>query len=306
MKALKKNFVFLIGVLTVFLLIGFIGCSSPELTTGKLAFQQRDFAKAEENLRKGLEVDKNDAEGWYMLGVSQTELEKFEQARVSFQNSLKISNVYADELFDYWLLKYKASIDNFNNAVGKDSATTYKNLTEAIKYATAAINILPDSLESYRIIGDSYYYMQQYEKSAENYKIVYDKGNREDDAISLAKVYYKIGLNQRLNNQYDESIASFRSVLDLVNLPKDNIYYISSELNIGINYYQEALELSKIEGGDYKSKLREAIKYFEPLKSVKDKDFLKDLYEYLYNSYQALGEDAKADEIMKLKEDLIK
>lgn len=306
MKAYKKGFVFFTGVLITFFLLGFFGCSSPELTTGKLAFQQKDFVKAEENLRKGLEVDKSDAEGWYMLGVCQTEIGKYEEARTSFQNSLKISNVYADELFDYWLLKYKASVDFFNNAVGKDSASTYKNLTEAIKYATAASYIMPDSLESYRIIGDSYYYMQDYENSAANYKIAHSKTNSEEDAISLAKAYYKSGLEKRILNQYDESIAIFRKALDVTNLPKDNIYYESSLLNIGINYYMEALEISKTEGGDYKSKLAEAVKYFEPLKSSANKDFLKDVYEYLYNSYQALGDDAKSEEIMKLKEELIK
>ncbi|MBN1634117.1 MAG: tetratricopeptide repeat protein [Ignavibacteria bacterium] len=306
MKSFKKNFVFLSGLFAVIVLIGFIGCSSPELTTGKLAFAQRDFVKAEENLRIGLQTDKNDAEGWYMLGVCQTELEKYDQAKESFQNSLKISNVYADELFDYWLLKYKTSVDKFNNAVGKDSATTYKNLAEAIKYATAASTIIPDSLESYRIMGDSYYYMKQYDNAIKYYSIPYSKSNNESDAINLAKAYYKSGLEKRLDNQYDESIAVFEKAIELNNLPKDNIYYESSLLNIGINYYQEALEISKTEGGDYKSKLAEAVKYFEPLKSSANKDFLKDLYEYLYNSYQALGDEAKADEIMKLKEELIK
>jgi len=305
MKSLKKNFVFLIGVLLVISLIGVWGCSSPELTTGKLAFAQKDFAKAEENLRKGLEVDKADAEGWYMLGVCQVETGKLDDAKQSFKNSLNISNAYADAMFDYWLLKYKASVDYFNNAVGKDSATTHKFLKDAIKYSEAAITIMPDSLESYRIIGDSYYYMQNYEKSAEYYTIPYEKKSLADDAGNLARALYKIGLQQRLEGKYNESIATFTKATELKNLAKDNKYYIQSYFNIGINYYQEALEISKVEGGDYKSKLAEAIKYFEPLKDSKDKDFLKDLYEYMYSSYQALGDDAKADEIMKLKEKLI-
>lgn len=308
MKSFKKNFVFLSGLLAFIVLIGFIGCSSPELTTGKLAFAQKDFAKAEENLRVGLQTDKNDAEGWYMLGVSQTELEKYEQAKESFKNSLKISNAYADELFDYWLLKYKASVDYFNNAVGKDSATTYKNLNEAIRYATAASNIIPDSLESYRIIGDAYYYMKNNEKFVSSYEYVYGKSNSVEDAEKLAKAYYLIGLDQRLNEQYDKSIETFNKVIKINDLPKDNLYYESSMLNIGINYYQEALEISKQEGSDYKPTLRESLKYFEPLLSSKNSKEIRNdvLFEYLIAIYNGLGDTAKEDEMKRLKEELIK
>jgi tetratricopeptide (TPR) repeat protein len=308
MKSIKKNFVFLSGLLAVFVLFGFIGCSSPELTTGKLAFAQKDFVKAEENLRKGLETDKGDAEGWYMLGVCQTELEKFDQAKVSFANSLNISNVYSDELFDYWLLKYKSSVEYFNNAVGKDSATTYKNLNQAIKYATAASNIIPDSLESYRIIGDAYYYMKDNEKYASSYEFVYGKSKSIEDAEKLAKAYYLIGLDQRLNEKFDESINTFKKVTEISKLPKDNLYYESSMLNIGINYYQEALELSKKEGSDYKPILQQSLKYFEPLLSSKNaKDIRNDaLFEYLIAVYNGLGDSAKEEEMKKLKEQLIK
>lgn len=306
MKSFKKNFVFLSGLLALIVLIGFIGCSSPELTTGKLAFAQRDFAKAEENLRVGLQTDKNDAEGWYMLGVCQTELEKYEQAKESFNNSLKISNAYADELFDYWLLKYKASVDYFNNAVGKDSATTYNNLKEAIRYATAASYIIPDSLESYRIIGDAHYYMKNNEKFVSSYEYVYGKSNSVEDAEKLAKAYYLIGLDQRLNEQYDKSIETFNKVIKINDLPKDNLYYESSMLNIGINYYQEALEISKQEGSDYKPTLRESLKYFEPLLSSKNSKEIRNdvLFEYLIAIYNGLGDTAKEDEMKRLKEEL--
>ena len=308
MKSVKKNFVFLYGVLAMIVLLGFMGCSSPELTTGKLAFAQKDFVKAEENLRKGLETDKSDAEGWYMLGVCQTELEKYDQAKVAFKNSLNISNAYADELFDYWLLKYKASVDYFNNAVGKDSATTYNNLAKAVKYATAASNIIPDSLESYRIIGDAYYYMKDNEKFLSSYEYVYGKSKSVEDAEKYAKANYLIGLDQRLNEKFDESIKTFKKVTEISNLPKDNLYYESSMLNIGINYYQEALEISKKEGSDYKPVLMQSLKYFEPLLSSKNtKDIRNDaLFEYLIAVYNGLGDSAKEEEMKKLKEELIK
>lgn len=289
------------------LLMGIIlwSCASAELTTGKLAFQQRDFEKAEINLKKGLEIDKNDAEGWYMLAVSQTELKKYDEARKSFETAMKVSKQYEDERLEYWKLKFNECIKYFNSAVGKDSVTTANNLTISIDYALAAIAIIPDSIESYRVAGDAYYYLENYDKAIEFYRIPYEKTNSKDDAINLAKTIYKKGLKLRLEEKFEESVNLLKEVTELKALPTDNQYYEACILNIGINYYQEALIVSK-ENKDYKPYLKEANVYFEKLLNSKDEKLLKDLYEYLYSSYQALGEDEKAEEIMKLKEKLIK
>jgi len=289
------------------LLMGIIlwSCASAELTTGKLAFQQRDFEKAEINLKKGLEIDKNDAEGWYMLAVSQTELKKYDEARKSFETAMKVSKQYEDERLEYWKLKFNECIKYFNSAVGKDSATTANNLIISLDYALAAIAIIPDSLESYRVAGDAYYYLENYDKAIEFYRIPYGKTNSKGDAVNLAKTIYKKGLKLRLDEKFEESVNTLKEVVDLKALPADNQYYEACILNIGINYYQEALIVSK-EDKDYKPYLKEANVYFERLLNSKDEKLLKDLYEYLYSSYQALGEDEKAEEIMKLKEKLIK
>lgn len=267
-------------------------------------FKQKELKKSETLLINSLKKDRKNAEKWYKLGVCQIELEKYIEANKSFRNCQNLTNDFDDVIFDYWLSKYKMSVEFFNDAVGKDSVTTYFNLNESIRYAKAAAGIIPDSLESYRIIGDAYYYMQKYDQAIYNFSLIYNRTKNEVDAINLAKAYYKNGLIKRLKNQYVKSILVFKKVLKLEYLPKDNIYYESSFFNIGICYYQEALGISTLEGGDYKPKLRESVKYFELLKTSKNKDLLRDLYEYLYNSYIALGDIEKANEIMRLKSKL--
>ncbi|MCX7834140.1 MAG: tetratricopeptide repeat protein [Ignavibacteria bacterium] len=305
MKNSKQILFLFSGV--VLLIMGIIiwGCASAELTTGKLAFQQRDYEKAEINLKKGLEIDKNDAEGWYMLAVSQTELKKYDEARKSFEMAMKVSKAYEDERMEYWRIKFNECIKYFNSAVGKDSATTVNNLLISLDYAYAAIAVIPDSLETYRVAGDALYYLQNYDKAIEYYRIPYEKTKSKDDAINLVKTIYKKGLNLRLNEKYEESITTLKQVLQLQNVPQDNSYYEACILNIGINYYQQALIASK-EEKEYKPYLNEAVVYFEKLLSSKDEKLLKDLYEYLYSTYQALGNEEKASEIMKLKEQMIK
>ena len=74
-------------LLSLTLATGFIyfsGCTSAESTTGKLAFSQKDYVKAEVELKKGLLIDKNDAEGWFMLGYSQIENGHYADAKESF------------------------------------------------------------------------------------------------------------------------------------------------------------------------------------------------------------------------------
>lgn len=305
MKKSNKILFLFSGIVLLAMAIIIWGCASAELTTGKLAFQQRDFEKAEINLKRGLEVDKNDAEGWYMLAVSQTELKKYDEAKKTFEIAMTVSKSFEDARFEYWKLKFNECIKYFNSAVGKDSISTVNNLLVSLDYAYAAIAINPDSLETYRVAGDAFYFLENYDKAIEYYRIPYQKTKSKDDAVSLARTIYKKGLKLRLDEKFDESITILKEVMNLESIPEDNKYYEASILNIGINYYQKALMVSK-ENLDYKPFLEEGVVYFEKLLKCKDEDLLKDLYEYLYSSYQALGEETKAEEIMKLKEQLIK
>ena len=93
MKNFTKYAYGIIGFTLVAFMILLNGCTSPDTTTGKLAYQSKDYTKAEEYLERGLSLDKEDAEGWYMLGYSQVELglqmndyKKIDKAETSFQN----------------------------------------------------------------------------------------------------------------------------------------------------------------------------------------------------------------------------
>ncbi|MFA5405228.1 MAG: tetratricopeptide repeat protein, partial [Ignavibacteria bacterium] len=289
--------------------IYFFGCTSAELTTGKLAYQQRDYVKAEQELKKGLEIDKSNDEGWFMLGYSQIELGKFEEAKVSFKTALSISNKYADYIRNYWIDKYNAGISAFNAGTkslgSKDSINADRNFRNALHYFKGATCITPDSISAFQIMGDCYTYLNKPDSALLIYTGILDKSKSKADAIMIAKILYMSGMKVREVDQWEKAIEIFTKATEIPYLPKDNTYFENSLFNIGFSHYQIATKIASENKGDFKPSLNEAIKVLEPLStSSKDNTILTNTFEILYNAYDALGMPEKAQDALKKKQEL--
>ena len=316
MKNFTKYAYGIIGFTLVAFMILLNGCTSPDTTTGKLAYQSKDYTKAEEYLERGLSLDKEDAEGWYMLGYSQVELglqmndyKKIDKAETSFQNCQRITSNYGGYIFNFWVDKFNASAEYFKsgNKAGQDTSLANRNYREAIKFSYTATKILPDTLKSYRIMGLSYYAMGDLDKGIETYANIISKPNSNNDDIeTYAEIMYNKGLVQRNALQYEISINTFEAVTKIKGLAKDNTYYEGSVLNLGISNYQLALKTSQ-ENGDFKPFLTKCTVFLEPLaKSTKNKKILEQTYQFLEESFAALGNEAKSTEYKTLREGLNK
>jgi tetratricopeptide (TPR) repeat protein len=287
----------------------YFGCTTAETTTGKLAYQQKDYAKAETELKKGLLTDKADDEGWYMLGYSQVELGKYDDAKVSFKTSLSLSNKYADFIRNYWIDKYNGGINAFNSAVKslgkKDTVSANRNFNEALNYFRATRCITPDSIASYQMLGDSYTYLGKTDSALMMYTSVIDKSKSDKDAIMIAKILYASGMKARETENWDKALEIFKKVTEIPYLPKSNLYYENSVFNIGFSNYQIATKIATENKGDFKPYLAEAVKVLEPLATTsKDNALLITTYDILYNSYDALGMNEKAQDALKKKQEL--
>lgn len=306
MKSIKFLLVVLSIISAMSLYIG--GCAPAETTTGKLAYQQKDWEKAERELSKGVALDKNDAEAWYMLGYSQVELGKFAEAQKSFKTVLSISRDYDNLVKNYWIDKYNAGIGDYNSgtkALGKkDTSSSNAYFQRTIKSMNAAIAILPDSIAAYQLMADSYNYLGQTDKALEIYQSVLNNSKSKEDAIQIARIIYANGIKARQSEDYEKAISIFTRVLPIPFLPKDNVYYETSLFNIGFANYQIAVKKAG-EGkskSEYEQYLKESVKYLEMVvASSKEKPLLKDSYEILYNAYDALGDKTKADDAMNKK-----
>lgn len=310
MKHIMSKFVAL-GIILLTVSIYFNGCTTAETTTGKLAFQQKDYVKAEKELSKGVITDKADDEAWYMLGFSQIEVGKYDEAKQSFKSALAISNKFGDYIRNYWIDKYNAGINAFNGgtkALGKkDTVTANKNFNDALNSFKAASNIIPDSISSFQMMGDCYTYLGKMDEALKMYTSILDKSKSKADATMIAKILYKSGMSAREGEQWDKALDIFKRVTDIPYLPKDNTYYENSVFNIGFSNYQIATKMATENKGDYKPYLNEAIKVLEPLAaSSKENAILINTYEILYNAYDALGMTEKAQDALKKKQDLQK
>ncbi len=300
---------FVVSAFIIVISVYFLGCTSAELTTGKLAYQQKDFVKAEAELKKGLQIDKTDAEGWYMLGYSQIELGKFEEAKTSFQTSLSISNKFADYIRNYWIDKYNAGINAFNGGTKslgrKDSVGATRNFNDALHYFKSCASITPDSIASYQMMGDCYAYLGKSDSALMMYESILGKSKSKEDAIMVARILYQSGMKSREVEQWDKAIEIFKKATEIPYLPKDNTYYENSVFNIGFANYQIATKIAAENKGDYKPNLKEAVNILEPLvASSKDNAILVNSYEILYNAYDALGMSDKAQDALKKKQEL--
>ncbi len=303
-----KYFLATFNTILIAMTVYFSGCiSSPDTTTGKLAFQQKDYEKAERELSIGVQTDKDDMEAWYMLGVSRVELGKFDEAKMPFEKS---KNAFGLEQTNYWILKYNDGIKQFNEGLNsrktKDSLGAVRNFGKALNSFRASTIVIPDSITSYQMMGDSYAYLGQSDSALQVYTSILDRSKSKDDAINIAKLMYQTGIKARQADNYAGALEIFKKIVTLNYLPKDNQYYETSLFNIGYCNYALAEQAVK-DGKDFKPYLNEALQTLEPLSSVlKDKDLLSATYEIMINCYDALGQTDKKEEIIKKKQDLQK
>ncbi len=305
-----KSFKALIPLFVVIIILSIYGagCAPAETTTGKLAYNSKDWVKAEAELSKGLAIDKSDAEAWYMLGYCQVELGKFDEATKSFKSCLSVSSEWGNQIKAFWIDKYNAGIANFNDGTKllgkKDQEGANKSFLNAITNFKGAASIIPDSISSYQLIADAYNYMGETDKALALYQSILDKSKSKEDAIQIARLLYNVGIKERQAEKYDKAITIFDNVLKIQFLPKDNIYYETSLFNLGYANYQIAVKMAT-DGktkAEYSPYLNNTVKFLEELTtSSKTKELLKDSYEILINAYDALGMNDKKDDAQKKK-----
>src|SRR5260221_11444300 len=106
-----------ISLFGLFLTAYIAGCSSAEQTTAKLAFQQKDYAKAEIEFDKEVKQNPANEEAWFYLGASRVFLNKIDAAGSAFTEYRKIGkNTFSADLGDLWTTFYNKGADLFNSA----------------------------------------------------------------------------------------------------------------------------------------------------------------------------------------------
>ncbi len=306
----KIVFLFLISAAVISASVYFPGCTSAESTTGKLAFMQQDYQKAETELKKGLVLDQNDDEGWYMLGYSQIELGRYDDAQKSFRKSLSISNNFSDKIKQYWVEKYNGGARDFQNGIDAESKKNKSGATSfyenALKSFQAASAIIPDSLKSMSAIGETYLALGQNDKALEILNNIAAKSNSKEASVRVAKILFESGLGMMQTNNFAAASETFKKVLSISSLPTTDQYYETSAYNEGLALAKIAEDMrNKDDKSNYKGKFSEALTYLEPLAAnLTKQDLGIQLYELLVSVYANLGMNEKAQDALKKEQEL--
>lgn len=288
----------------------YMGCASAESTTGKLAFQQQDYEKAEGELKKGLQVDKTDDEGWFMLGYSQIQLGKYDDAKKSFEETKKLSSTYNDRITAFWIEKFNAGAAEFKNGIDaesrKDSSSAQNYYKNALRQFEASYAINPDSLKSLKAIGESYLALGEREKAKEVFTEILNMSKTKEDAEKVAAILFDAGLGMMQVENYADAANVFKSIVNIPALPKDDPYSETSAYNVGLAFAKWGEKMrTDDETSNYKEKFSEALVYLEPLTTgLKTKKLEPQVWELLVSVYANLGMNDKAQDALNKKDSL--
>lgn len=279
-------------VLTVFLILSAImfyfgGCSTAEQTTAKLAYAQGDYKKAEEEFLKETKQNPTNEEAWFYLAMSRAQLSKAEGVREAMTKYTALCKfTYKTELTEAWGTMYDRAYKQYEDGekiakTGKDDEAV-KKFTESLNNFEIAYALLPDSA----FVKDNI--------AALNGRI----------NTILVKPTIDKGVELEKNGDYAGAINEYTTGLSKVTKGSGAYEVIIYNISLANLKWGEKMRETNSEDPSYKDKYKAALPYLEELTSSKDKDNKLNAYELLIQVYANLGENDKAQDAIKMRDQL--
>jgi tetratricopeptide (TPR) repeat protein len=182
-------------------------CASTELTSAKLYIQQKNYDKALEVLKKDVEKNPQDDEGYYLMGTIYGEKGQYDKLVDSYDKSLSISKKFEKDINNqkvhYWYTLTQAGASYFKKvSSNKDQDSVKINLDKAANSFENAISMEPDSDYTYYLLSLVYMSQQQYDKAIQPLEKYIAKGKTPDGYVYLGSIYYDKGM--KLKDQYQQ------------------------------------------------------------------------------------------------------
>jgi tetratricopeptide (TPR) repeat protein len=174
-------------------------CASTELTSAKLYIQQKNYDKALEVLKKDVEKNPQDDEGYYLMGNIYGEKGQYSQLVDSYNKSLSISKKFEKDITNqrvhYWVTLTQAGASFFKRvSANKEQDSVKLNLDKAANSFENAILVEPDSDYTYYLVSLVYMSQGQYDKAIPPLEQYVAKGKSADGYVYLGSIYYDKGV----------------------------------------------------------------------------------------------------------------
>ena len=162
----------LFPVLIFFIALLFSGfqCSSTELTSAKLYIQQKNYDKAIDALQKEVQKNPKSDEGYYLLGVVLGEKERYTEMVDAYSKSLAISNKFSENIVSskkyFWANLFNRGVGYYQRGAKTADKDSVKLLYDkSIEAFNSAIEIEPDSADTYKNLAFVHMSAQDYDKA---------------------------------------------------------------------------------------------------------------------------------------------
>ncbi|NOY06755.1 MAG: tetratricopeptide repeat protein, partial [Chlorobi bacterium] len=196
-------------------------CSSPNITSARMYYQQKKYDKAEEVLNKEIKQNPNNAEAWYWLGIIQGTKKEFLKLVESWNRSLKISNQMKSKIDEnrpyFWGLAFNYGAKNLKKARITKREKEYEKAIEGFK---AAIKLLPDSSAKYGAylnLGLVYLNQGKQDKAIEPFMKSVEIEKLEQSYEILGQLYLAQGTDLQKQGKKEEANAAFEKAIDIFN-----------------------------------------------------------------------------------------
>jgi len=263
------------------------GCNSAEQTTAKLAYQQGDYKKAEEEFLKETKQNPTNEEAWFYLAMSRAQLNKADGVKEAMDQYRKLGkNTFTTELTEAWGTMYdrgyKQYEDGEKRAKENKDDEAIKKFQDALGNFQIAYSLLPDSA----FVKDNI--------SALNGRI----------NTILVKPIIDKGVEKEKAGDFAGAISEYSNGLSKVSKGTGAYEVIIYNISLANLKWGEKMREANSEDPTYKEKYQAALPYLEELTGSSDKDNKLNAYELLIQVYANLGMNDKAQDAIKMRDQL--
>lgn len=199
-------------------------------------FQKGHLEKSKEVSLKLLEMDQDNFDALYLLGIISFHLKEYQQS-FKFLDKAIIINSNIPDLYNIYSLVL-CQVNNFK---------------EALKYLDKAIDIKPNYFDAFYNKGNVYFHLNEYDKSIENYKKSLSINPKNKDALNnLGNVYNETKSYINALDCYEKALGiDTNNSLAFYN--KGKVLKALNRLDEAIISYNKAIELNKNFSEAYKN-----------------------------------------------------
>lgn len=147
-------------------------CASADITSAKIAIQQKEWPKAKASLEKELKKNPSNGEAWYFLGTVHNELndlpgmiDAFAEAKKYVKREDYLENIKRME-YNAWVKSYNDAISQLNQMNGASDTEKRELADKSLANSKMAIRLRPENIDVYSVISLVHENIEENDKAA--------------------------------------------------------------------------------------------------------------------------------------------